>query len=123
MAAGEGTGEMSDDLVERLRGLGFLKQSAVDEAADRIEALTHDLAERDKAHECDAQIAADMISDLIERASTAEQALEQARKALVSIRVIAALSGKTMVVGGSYEALLAERLSEIAAIVKGETNG
>jgi hypothetical protein len=75
---------MTDDLVKRLRdnqvatkGVAIdaamiedakaasileKRASLFGHAADRIEALERDLAARDKAHECDAQIAADLIA-------------------------------------------------------------
>jgi hypothetical protein len=86
------------DLVKRLRSyttdwdgakmvpgeppIDGLRCEIIDAAADRIEQLERELAERTKAHDCDAQIAADMITGLIARANAAETALAAAREKL-----------------------------------------
>jgi hypothetical protein len=60
------------------------------EAADRIESLERDLAARDKAHECDAQIAADLIAGEQAKRYEVEAERDKLKAALVEAETDAA---------------------------------
>lgn len=102
-----------DDLVKRLAELGKFVEAVADlsdgdvltinEAHGRVIALTEDLAARDKAHECDAQIAADLIAGEQAKRYEVEAERDKLIAALVEIH------DKAMDVTRKYHAVAGNR--------------
>jgi hypothetical protein len=94
-----------------------LARTVLDQA-DRLEAITRDLADRDRAHEGDTIAAAESIDRLGTRATLAESALAEARQKLAEIGEIA---GNCQYTDGKGH--LQTSLDRIANLAKDKTHG